>query len=134
MIWMTSVALATRRRSRRSTTRPVKRRPITAAAVVVLTARAAAPAPSIGVTSETSGGQRPREAEHVDERDEGGRDDHAADGRPVERDADGEPPAPHEPGRDDDVDRRAAHRSPAERHHEEDRVELPGLRDDAEGA
>ena len=50
---MTRVALETRRRSSRSTTRPVARRPIRAAAVVALTARAAPPEPSIGVTRAT---------------------------------------------------------------------------------
>src|SRR5207253_2089704 len=117
---MTRVALETRRRSSRSTTRPVARRPIRAAAVVALTARAQHREEHDGGT-----GKRAREADGADDRNERGRNNHPAERRSVERDADGEATASLERWRKDDVDRGAAHRSPAHRHHEEGRIELP---------
>src|SRR5207249_8604284 len=81
-------------------------------------------------------------AHHADERwTEGERelvdadreaDEHAPECRPVERKADREAAPPLEPRREDDVDRRATHRAPAHRHHEEDRIELPRPADEPE--
>src|SRR5438552_3992055 len=94
-LWVTSVTLATTRRSSRSTTSPVSRRPTSAAAGVTLTA-------------------------------------HAAERRAIEGEAHDERAAPLEPRGEQDVDRRAAHRAPAERHDEEDGIELSRVRDESE--
>jgi hypothetical protein len=72
------------------------------------------------------------EAEPADQPEERGGHEHAAEGGSVEREADGQAPAALEPRGEDDVDGGAAHRAPADGHHEKDRIELPRPADESE--
>jgi hypothetical protein len=81
---------------------------------------------------EGGGPECPREAEPPDQLEERGRDDHAPERGPVEGEADREPPAALEPRSEDDIDRRAAHRAPADGHHEKNRIEMPRPTDEPE--
>jgi len=69
------------------------------------------------------------ESDRADEGHEGRRDEHAAQRRSVERDADGQAAAALEPGGEDDVDGGSAHGAPAHRHQEERGIKLPRPRD-----
>src|SRR5262249_34409253 len=84
---------------------------------------------------EDQGGRGPRAGgdDRADERDERRGYDDPAQGRPVEREADGQATATREPWSQDDVDGGPAHGAPADGHHEEGRVELPRLPDGPQG-
>ena len=97
--------------------------------------------------AEREGGQRPQGGQHhgdggdaglrktqrVDRPGEGRREQQAAAGRPVQRQAGGQAAAAVEPLGDDGVDRSTSHGGPARSHHQEREVDLPGPVDDREG-
>jgi hypothetical protein len=75
---------------------------------------------------------RRREAPPGDEHEQRRRDDHAAAAGAGQREAHRHAALADEPGRDEDVDGRATHARPAQRHRGERGVELPEAIDRAE--